>query len=234
MKSLYLLTESDFDNLIYEAIVEQLTGDHYEPVCRRMRKGSGLHAVRASVRLALSEVRRMEKGSGVCFVVAMDNDRAPNERAGDCLAESERARLADVDRAKSDRYLSLLNTMIDQFGDNVSQYQVPMAIAVPVEMIEAWLFLVARGGIATDLPRFSRQESSLAKKFYHPASPPPQLKDQCEQAQQSDGYQSFDEWGLDLICDRLDADDLARRSPSFALFKEWIDRWPKEGSAAVR
>src|SRR5437868_5650007 len=112
MKSLYLLTESDFDTLIYEAFVAQLTGETYEPVCRRMRKGSGINAVRASLRLALKEIQRMAADSGLCFIVSMDNDRAPNQNAADCLGDPERAQLSNVDKAKSDRYQGLLETVI--------------------------------------------------------------------------------------------------------------------------
>ena len=61
MKTLYLLTEDDFDSLIYEAFAERITGAGFHSVCRRMRKGSGLGAV---ARLAFADARGSEPHGG--------------------------------------------------------------------------------------------------------------------------------------------------------------------------
>lgn len=226
MKSLYLLTESDFDSLIYEALVTRLTNDGYVPVCRRMRKGSGVGAVRASLAVALKEVSRMAQGSGVCFLVAMDNDRAPIE-SGDALTSQARNRLSHFDQRKSDRLAMLTEAIKQQLESGASDPLTPIAVAVPVEMIETWLLLIARGGLAEECPRFSRQDSTLAKQFHHPSAPPAQLKDRCETAQVEDGFQYHDEWALHLIFERLSPEDLARRAHSFALLAQSLSSWPK-------
>ncbi len=83
-----MLSESDFDALVYEALIERLTNQTYVPVSRVMRKGSGLGAVRASLRIAVNEIASMHSDSGVCFFVSMDNDRAPHVASGRCAVRS--------------------------------------------------------------------------------------------------------------------------------------------------
>lgn len=227
MKTLYLLTEDDSDSLFYEGCAERVTGSGFAPVCRRMRRGSGIGAVRASLRIALSEIRRMESGSGVHFLVAMDNDRAPHAAAGDALPAAQRTRLAEADARKGDRYAGLLISLEGQLGPDRSRWPVPVAVAVPVEMLESWLLLIARGGEATGLPRFSRQDSALARHFHTPAAPPLQLKDRRDATQAEDGFDNDKEWLLHLVAEKLEPAALSTRSPSFALFKNWLDRWPR-------
>ena len=227
MKTLYLLTEDDADSLIYEGCVERVTGSVFTPVCRRLRKGSGLGAVRASLRLALGEMSRMAAGSGAHFLVAMDNDRAPHATSADALPAGQRTRLAAMDARKHDRYASILTALHEHLGMARAQWRVPVAVAVPVEMIESWLMLIARGGLAAELPRFSYSDSTLARHFHHPAEPPPQLKDLRDAACTADDFSNHSEWALHLVTERLDPADLAQRSPSFALFRQWLEAWPK-------
>ena len=227
MKTLYLLTEDDSDSLIYEACAERVTGSVFTPVCRRMRKGSGIGAVRASLQLALGEASRMAEGSGAHFLLAMDNDRAPHAASSDALSAVPRARLAAADARKNDRYAALLAAVQEHLGADQKQWRVPVALAVPVEMIESWLLLIAHGGMAADLPRFSYRDSSLARRFYHPAEPPAQLKDLRDTARKEDGFSSHSEWALHLVMELLDPAELAERSPSFALFRQWLEAWPK-------
>ena len=227
MKPLYLLTEDDSDDLIYEAFAERVTGSVFTPSSRRMRRGSGIGAVRASLKLLLAEARRMAAGSGAHFVLAMDNDRAPHTAAADSLPAAQRSRLEKMDARKSDRHAGLLSVLEETLGRDRSRWPVSAAIAVPVEMIESWLLLIARGGQAADLPRFSRRDSALSRHFHQPAEPPPQLKDLRDAAWVEDGFPNCQEWALSLVMEKLDAADLAQRSPSFALFKSWLDGWPK-------
>ena len=227
MKTLYLLTESDSDSLFYEACAEKITGAGFTTICRRERKGAGIGAVRASLRLALAEASRMQMGSGVHFLIAMDNDRAPHAQASDALPVAERVRLAKQDSRKTDRHAELMAALDTVLGSDRSKWQVPIAIALPVEMIESWLLLIARGGQAHELPRFAKQDSQVARHFHQPATVPPQLKDRRDAVQAEDGFSNGNEWVLHLVFVKLDPVDLANRSPSFGLFKQWLDAWPK-------
>lgn len=227
MKILYLLTERDSDALIYEAFAERITGFAFTPVCRRMRKGSGLGAVRASLRLALAEANRMAESSGVHLLIGMDNDRAPHQTASDALSNLERARLAKAERQKTDRYAALVAALEHSSSSQKSAIQIPAAVAVPVEMLESWLLLIETGGWHTALPRHARQDSDSARKGYYPSAPPPQLKDLCDSAAEENEFTSTTEWAFQTVMEKLDAEDLGRRSPSFELFKRWLDRWPK-------
>ena len=226
MKTLYLLTEDDTDDLFYLSCAEKIACQVFTPVSRRMRKGTGLGAVRASLKLALQEISRMQVGSGVHFLIAMDNDRAPHALAADAVPVSQRARLSKADSHKSDRYAGLLAALDASLGGDRSKWQIPVAIAIPVEMIESWLLLIARGGEAHDLPRFARQDSPSAH-HYHQGVPPPQLKDRRDLIHVEDGFDGKNDWVLHLVFNKLDPADLAQRSPSFELFKQWLDAWPK-------
>lgn len=222
MRVLYLLTEDDFDDLIYEAIAERVTGVAFQPVRLVMRKGSGIGAVHASLTIALSLMRKMTPSCDASFIIAVDNDRAPNSAAGEALSDTQRIRLSKLDAHKDDRYKELKAAV-----RKIHESGIPLAIAVPVEMIESWLLLIAEGGPAADLPRFARQDSASAKEFHHPALPPLQLKDRASAAAENANFSDKADWALDLITVKLDPDELANRSGSFALFKQWLDSWPK-------
>lgn len=142
MKTLYLLTEDDSDSLFYEGSAQKITGVLFTPVCRRMRKGSGIGAVRASLQLALAEIHRMKDESGVHFLIAMDNDRAPHAKAADALPVDQRVRLSKGDFHKTDRHAELIAALEATLGRDRSKWSVPVAIAIPVEMIESWLLLM--------------------------------------------------------------------------------------------
>lgn len=228
MNTLYLLTEDDFDSLFYEGCAERITGKTFTPECRRMRKGSGIGAVRASLQIAISEASRMKAGSGAHFLIAMDNDRAPHAASRDALSDTGRTHLAKIDARKTDRHAALVAELEAQFGPERSRWPLPVAVAVPVEMLESWLLMIARVDHASDaLPRFARQDSPLARHFHHPAAPPPQLKDRCDAVRLEDGFDNRAGWVLHLLMQRLNAKELASRSPSFALFKAWLDAWPQ-------
>ena len=226
MKVLYLLTEGDFDSLVYEALAERLTSTSYSSVPFVMRPGSGLSALRANMKLALQHLARMTSDSGACFIIAMDNDRSPHAACSDTLSESDRSRLASADQRKQDRYAAILKALEDNLGRNHAKWRIPVAVAVPVEMIEAWLILITNTATAGALPRFSRQDNPSATHFYRPTQPPPQLKDLCDAAQRADGYDNQSEWALELISGRMDPADLAARSSSFQIFHDWLVRWP--------
>ena len=75
--------------------------------------------------------------------------------------------------------------------------------------------------------RFARQDSERARRFHHPTPPPPQLKDRRDSVRAEEGFLDKDEWVLHLIFNKLEPVDLAKRSPSFGLFKQWLDSWPR-------
>jgi hypothetical protein len=224
MKSLYMLTESDSDALLYEAVAERLTNQSYSPVQRRIR-GTGIDAVRKSMKYAIKEIARMSAESGVCFIIAIDNDRAPHAACPDALSESDRKKLTTIDQHKPDRYGAILKALEENLGPDRSVWKIPVAVALPVEMIETWLIVIARSGTASEFPRFSRQDDASAIHFYHPAKPPAQLKDLAAAAQSDNGYNNRDEWAFDLIISKLDPTDLAARSASFQIFREWFKTW---------
>jgi hypothetical protein len=223
MSVLYLLTESDCDDLFYEGCAERITGRTFSSHPFRLRKGSGLVAVRASFRLMLRALTRFQADE-IHFIVAQDNDRAPH-MAREAIVGNDRQRLAGEDQRKSNRHDELVKVAKEHLGHDSASWKVRAALAVPVDMVESWLLLIRNGGDAGDLPRFSRKASSLAVRYHHPAAPPEQLKDLAEAQMVADGFSTMDEWALHLVTERLDAADLATRSESFALFKAWFDSW---------
>src|SRR6185369_8183672 len=128
---------------------------------------------------------------------------------------------------KTDRHAEILAALKTILGQDRAEWSVPVAVAIPVEMIESWLLLIACGGQAHELPRFARQDSERARRFHHPTPPPPQLKDRRDSVRAEEGFLDKDEWVLHLIFNKLEPVDLAKRSPSFGLFKQWLDSWPR-------
>ncbi|MGD1019797.1 MAG: hypothetical protein ABSA12_10835 [Verrucomicrobiia bacterium] len=226
MKTLYLLTESDTDDLFYEACAERMTGAPFTPVPRRLRQGGGITEVRKALPYVLSEIKQMQKGSGAHLLIALDNDRAPHAAALEALSPEQRRALPNRDSHKQDRYAALLATLHETLGYDHSKWPIPVAIAIPVEMLETWLLLTALGGQANALPRFAWQDSDGARQFHGTSQPPPQLKDLTYLSIVRDGFPNAFDWIFHLVFERLDPIDLANRSASFALFKQCVDQWP--------
>jgi hypothetical protein len=225
MKTLYILTEDDSDSLFYEACAERITGWKFNTTCRRVR-GRGLSGVRKSLKIALGEIRRMATGSGVCFLLAMDNDRAPHAEAmEEALSGQRRSRLSGQDAHQNDRYAACLSDLTKHLGVNRAEWKTPVAVAVPVEMIESWLLLIARDLGSAELPRFAWEHSASAQAFHHPAKPGPQLKDLRDRVRLEDGFGDPNDWLLHLALEKMQPEKLAEKSRSFALFKEWLDGW---------
>lgn len=225
MNTLYLLTEDDSDSLFYLACAERITGKVFTPVSLRPDDMTGLGGVRAGLQLALSKIKNFAPGTGAHLLIALDNDRAPHALATEALPALQRARLAKSDQRKEDRYAWLLRNLAGKLGINWRTNAIPIAVGVPVEMLESWLHLIVEGGEASELPRFSFQDSDIARTFHHPAAPPVQLKDWRNAVMKNVGASTTQEWLLDLATAKLDPDDLAQRCSSFSLFKADLERW---------
>ena len=58
MSYLYILTEDENDDIFYEGSLETLTGKSFHILPYRLRKGSGIGAVRSSSRLLVQDIAR--------------------------------------------------------------------------------------------------------------------------------------------------------------------------------
>lgn len=218
---LWLLAESDLDEAFFEGCAQAITGRSFRAQSRRLRKGSGIGAVRASLTLMLNAILRTGALDDTFFIAAMDNDRAPQHPTG----VRPPGPLSRFDRNKQNRHRELLGAAEAILGPDRSQWPIPGAIAVPVEMIETWALLISDPLQHQDrLPIFAAADSASAKD-YHGGTPAPQLKDLVEQLCAARGMSKADLF-LDHACSAFDADDLAERAPSFALFLADLRAWP--------
>jgi hypothetical protein len=209
---LYLLTEDDSDDQIVLFLLEMMTGRRLEVVTTHLRRRGGIGEVRKKLPLMLSAIRRSGVQASAVFTVVIDNDRSV-----------EHASHPGGDRAHGCRHCDVLATVRQLFPDG---WPIPGAVAVPVQMIETWLLLMhdkTKYPLESALPPCARSDQGVAIRIHGP-SPPPQLKDlvdlECRRAGRTKG-----DFALDCI-QRLDADDLAARSPSFASFRNQVAEWP--------
>jgi hypothetical protein len=154
-----------------------------------------------------------------CFVVAIDNDRAPPH-----AAHAETA-----PHARECRHCQIMDAIHEGMPDG---WPILGAVAVPVEMIEAWLLLMVdpvRYARESDLPACARRDQAVARER-HGASPPPQLKDLVDEEQR--GLRSATKADFALACVlRLDPAALAERAPSFAHFRRQVSAWGAPGGS---
>ena len=207
---LYLLTEDDWDDQVLLFLLEMMTGRRLDVVRTRLRRGGGIGEVRKKLSLLFAAIRRLGTQDGLLFTVAVDNDRAVPHAAHGANRDLK-CRHCGVD----DEIHRLLPD-----GRNI-----PGAIAVPVEMLEAWILLLhdpAAYARESDLPRCAWAYQPIAIRTYG-ATPPPQLKDLLQSECARIG-KTRTELALAAVL-RLDADDLAVRSPSFALFRQQVATW---------
>ena len=102
----------------------------------------------------------------------------------------------------------------------------PVALAVPVEMIESWIVRARREAEPQPTPYFSKADSDRAHLYYAPTSPPPQWKDLAAIEQERCGHEDKLAF-YEQVVRELDADAMAAKSLSFRMFKEWLDAWPR-------
>jgi hypothetical protein len=226
MSLLYLLTESDADDLFYTACAEQITGRTFEIQSWRFRRNSGCDEVKKMLPFMLQQLAAFEHTDDVFFIVGLDNDRCPHF-SNEALRGKQRTRLTAAEQTKENLHQLILASVKARFGQDIKKWPVLGAIAVPIEMLESWLLLIHHGGHATGLPRFPLQKSPLAQLYYNPEPVPPQLKDLAWEGVTEGGTNDIQDWSLNLVMTKLDAEELAKRSESFGDFKNWLDRWPK-------
>jgi hypothetical protein len=207
---LYFLTEDDWDDQVLLFLLEMMTGRRLDVVRTRLRRGGGIGEVRKKLALMFAAIRRLGAQDGLVFTVAVDNDRAvPHAAHG-------------ANRDLACRHCGVDEEIHRLLPDGRS---IPGAIAVPVEMLEAWILLMhdpTTYAREYDLPRCARRYQPIAIRTYG-AMPPPQLKDLLESECVRIGRTRTELAEAAVL--RLDAEDLAARSPSFALFRRQVIAW---------
>lgn len=241
MTLLYLVTESDNDAIFYALCATKMTGGKFDPVPLKNRKGDGISAVQRQLKYALRGARAAAGSSQpVAFIAAIDNDRAPHEehitneggddgqrRIGTGL---DRAKLSDGERARPNRFKWMMAAVEGELGSNRSAWKMPVALAVPVEMLESWIVRALNEKPPQPMAHFSLADSDRARKYYKPAAPPPQWKDLAAQEQSKRGCADKRGFYCEVV-KSLDAPALASRSLSFRMFKEWLDGWTVSDAA---
>jgi len=215
---LYLLSEDDDDDLFYQGCVEKLTQLKFNvQPSGHLRKNGGIAAVRKMLS-AFCGCLRASGSMPAFFVVSIDNDRAP-EHANDHFRHSG---LSSRDTGKGCRTCELENSLREKLGAQ-EIWPAKGAIAVPVQMLESWLFLIFEAELQeADLPIFSEKKRAAAQTFYD-NSVPAQLKDRCGEKRKRSNHSKRE--FIETAIQQLDPSDLAERSPSFADFKRQVDLW---------
>ncbi len=217
---LYIVSESDGDAAFYAACVSKLTGLEIDHFPLKNRKADGAEAVKKQLFNALQITRATAASAQpVGFLAAIDNDRSPHPEN----SALNRARLFPNERDSVNRLGWMNETLTAVFKENPAKWPLPVALAVPVEMLESWIVLAQSGAAPQPQPYFSRATSASARAYYAPSQPPPQWKDIVDSLR---GERTAQEFFLTVL-DSMDAVALAARSLSFRMFKEWLDQWPK-------
>jgi hypothetical protein len=104
-----------------------------------------------------------------------------------------------------------------------------IALAVPVEMVEAWIVKALGPEIPNHLlPHFSRQVQQKAQNYYYPQQSPPQWKDLERQARLDCGREEDEEFYEHAASEiAMNAAQLADISISFKLFHDQVCAWPE-------
>ena len=232
MSILYVVSESDNDAVFYALCAEKLTGRTFSLSSMKNRKGDGVEAVKLQLKYAVKMVRNAARGGEqVSFIAAMDNDRAPHAentaQPGATGTGLDRARLTLKERNRAARLAWMIITVESVLGINRAAWGFPIALAVPVEMLESWIVRARRPEQPQPMPHFSKADSDRARQYYRPTEPPPQWKDLIATEKGGEEMRDF----LARVVRELDAEALAGRSPSFRMFKDWLDAWPRASIA---
>lgn len=223
MSLLYIVAESGADAAFYALCAARITGREFTPIPLENRRADGVERVKLQLKYALKQARGAASGGqSVCFIAAMDNDRAPHPEN----AALDRKKLSRKDRDESNRAEWMRELVASVLGQNTNAWPLPVAIAVPVEMLEAWVYRAVSPTDPQPMPLFARADSESARAYYSQSATPPQWKDIVAEKQSQMGIsdkRAFQE----MAARELDAVALAARSLSFRMFKEWLDQWPK-------
>jgi hypothetical protein len=221
----YILSESNNDDIFYNLCLETITGQGYRFISRRLRRGGGISAVRRSLRYLLRDISHTGKVENTVFVVALDNDRCPSHPHHNFISCIHK--LPRKEQNKQCRFCEIEQIVHETLGEDRNAWPIRGAIAVPVQMLESWLLLMCNKDAYKDessLPFFAWKSQALAQQYYAPVKPENQLKDLKEYEKSRLGIASEEEFCIHCI-EKLVPADLAGISPSFALFKQQIDLW---------
>ncbi len=221
----YILSESDYDDLFYTLCLEAITKQGYHLISRRMRRGSGISSVRSSIRLLLKDIAHTGSVDNTFFVIALDNDRCPVHPQHEQIPHIHK--LPDREQHKQCRFCEIEQSIRDVLGEDRHHWPIKGAIAVPVQMLESWLLLICNPDAYNNersLPLFAWKSQALAQRYYAPQQPDEQLKDLKEREKVR--LQLASEEDLCLYCiEQLVPETLAHIAPSFALFKQQVEEW---------
>lgn len=232
MSLLYLAGESEADEDFYASCAEKLTGCVFDRIRLRNRKGSGVDAVQKQMKNALAMAIAAAGGQEPAFfLAAMDNDRAPHPENQKRRPEGtglERAKLTGNERNLESRYEWMKTTVEEKRKSKPTNSPLHVALAVPVEMLEAWIVRVLRDEQPMPMPHFSHSDSQGVREYYEEdfGVCPPQWKDLAAEEQTKSGCATKRDF-YEHVVNRLDAEALAQRSLSFKMFKDWLDQWPR-------
>lgn len=220
MAFLHLLTEDDSDDLFYEACAERVTGRGFHSECTKVKRGAGIGAVRVAIKYMLRGILRTGPVPDTFFIVALDNDRAPQHPDG----ARPPGNLSAADQRKRNRHDELHAAVAAVLGDDRSQWPIPGALAIPVEMLESWVLLMCDSQRPQPLPYFPSAEKAAAQQYHGTANLPPQLKDLSHSEATARGKASRHELALDIALAH-DHAAVAAVSRSYAHFREQLLTW---------
>jgi hypothetical protein len=220
----YILSEDDNDDLFYQFCLNKLASRHHEIIHRKIRKNGGVSAVKSAIRTLVKDINRTGYVDNTFFLIALDNDRSPTHPEHKKSADF--SKLSKADQKKTCRYCDLEKVVVDELGHDRQQWPIKGAIAVPVQMIETWLLLIANPnehGNEQQLPSFAEQSSASARDYYK-SNPPKQLKDLKKDEKKRLGIET-DRQLCEYCAEQLNPADLSQRSPSFQRLMDEIINW---------
>ena len=204
MSLLYIVSESGNDAFLYALLAERFAGRAFTPVPLENRKGDGVEAAKLHLKYALRQARAAAGGAEpVCFLAAIDNDRSPHDEKHGL----DRTRLIAQEQRRPSRIGWLLAAVETVLGQNRAAWPMPVALAVPVEMIESWIVRARRDTEPQPMPYFSEADSDRARLYYAPTTPPPQWKDLAVIEQEKCGHEDILAF-YEQVVRELDADAL--------------------------
>lgn len=222
---IYILSESNIDDVFYSLCVEKIKEQAYMLVPRRLRRGGGISQVRKYLQILLKDIRYSGEVEITFFVIALDNDRSPAHPTHQQIPNINK--LPENERRKTCRFCELEKTAYDILGADRETWPIKGAIAVPVQMLESWLLLICNRREhenEASLPMFAWKSMPLARMYHSPKQPGNQLKDLAGLEKKKLGINSSEDFCLYCI-EQLSPDDLALVSPSFSLFLGQVNNW---------
>ena len=142
----------------------------------------------------------------------------------------DRQKLNDEERNQVSRLEWLTDVYRTELESDPSARRLQTAIAVPVEMLEAWIIRALKESEPQPARYFSRSESQRARAFYHPTEPPPQWKDLAAEEQARVAVANRQSFYLHVVS-TMDMDALAKRSLSFCMFRDALALWMRAASS---